>query len=194
MLKTRLILYFVLLAGAIILLKMNLSRKAQPGTEPIPVTLTAAPDSSDIPTATQARKTTLLSSHMTIARFDGLKDHKCMGLTTLCPDRCGDSGKLAIFTIDKYVKYQKPGEYGDPEQKQYMIMYENTLGKSELTPEDKELISTLNPGDPVLLCWNHNYITDEESGSSYPERPLTVLKKLTPEEAEKALQETPEKK
>lgn len=192
MLKSRLILYTVLLAGALVLLKMNLSPTDKDKTPASGTNSPAAPTAEAATPAQEkeqsSRKTTLLSSHMTIARFDGLKDHQCRGLTTLCPDKCGDSGKLAAFTITKYLKYTKPGEYGDPEQKNFMIMYENTLGKSQLTPEEKELVTTLKPGDPVLLCWNHNYVTDEATGSSYPERPITVLKKLTPEEAAKEIQ------
>lgn len=192
MLKSRLILYTALLAGALVLLKMNLSRtdKAQttaPGSDS-PAAPAAESAVSQETKGQLPRKTSLLSSHMTIARFDGLKDHQCRGMTALCPDKCGDSGKMAVFTITKYMKYTKPGEYGDPEQKNFMVMYENTLGKSQLSPEEKELVSTLKPGDPVLLCWNHNYVTDEATGSSYPERPLTVLKKLTPEEAAREIQ------
>ena len=52
----------------------------------------------------------LLSSHDTVARFTGIKDHRCMGRTALCPDRCGDSGNLASFTVVRYLDYRKPGD------------------------------------------------------------------------------------
>lgn len=191
MLKSRLILYSAILVGALILLKINLSQKAEKTPETNTVALVGKTDSTTAAESTvpvnDGKKIALLSSHMTLSTFDGLKDHTCRGLTALCPDKCGESGKLASFAITKYLKYSKPGEYGDPEQKNFQIMYENTLGESKLNPENKELIASMKPGDVVLLCWNHNYITDE-NGSSYPERTITVLKKLTEEEVKKEIQ------
>ncbi len=171
--KSRLIISAVLLVGVLAALKTTLGEANKKNSVPArePVSENPAP----------AAKTELLSSHMTIATFDGIKKHVCKGMTALCPDQCGDSGQLASFTINRYVKYEKPGEYGDPKQTGFQVMVENTLGKSELTPENRQLVESLKPGDKVLLCWNHNYVTENQS--SFPERPVTVLKKLTPEEA-----------
>ena len=62
-----------------------------------------------------------------MARFTGLKDHQCGGRTALRPHRCGDSGKLATFSIVKYLGYEKPGEYADPKQEQFQIIIEYNL-------------------------------------------------------------------
>lgn len=179
--KSRLILYIILLIAAILLLRNVLSY-----TENTPVQAT---DKDTMTSQASIKNAALLSAHHTIASFDGIKEHKCLGMTSLCPDKCGHSGKLAAFTIKRYVNYAKLGEYGDPEQKTFFIMINNTLDKSETTPENVEIIKTLMPGDLVLLGWNHIYITDQ--GNSYPERPITVIKKLTEEEKSKELSTTP---
>ena len=44
-------------------------------------------------------KRELLSLHKTVAKFEGLKEHKCLFKTSLCPDRCGHGGTIAIFKI-----------------------------------------------------------------------------------------------
>jgi hypothetical protein len=115
----------------------------------------------------------LLSSHDTVARFTGLKDHQCLGLTSLCPDRCGESGKLATFAIVKYLGYEKPGEYGDPKQEQFQILIEDNLKNPKVSAEIHGAVSTLTPGALVHLRWDHDYVTQE--GSKFPERVIREL-------------------
>ncbi len=129
----------------------------------------------------------LLSSHDTVARFTGLKDHQCMGLTALCPDRCGESGKLATFAIVKYLAYQKPGEYGDPKQEQFMVLIEDNMKNPKVPKAIRDAILALKPGDLVRLQWNHDYVTQD--GSKFPERPIRKLSVLTKEQADKATAE-----
>lgn len=125
----------------------------------------------------------LLSSHDTVAKFVGVKDHQCRGLTSLCPDRCGDSGSLATFEIVKYLRYEKPGEYGDPKQEQFQVLIENNMKQSKVPDAIRDAIVDLKPGDLVRLTWNHDYVTRE--GSKFPERPITKVEPLTKEQAEK---------
>lgn len=120
-------------------------------------------------------KRELLSAHDTIARFASLKDHKCMGLTSMCPDRCGHSGKLAAFEIVKYLNYEKPGEFGDPKQEQFQILIEDNMRNVKAPAEIRDAILALKPGDSVHLKWNHDYVT--RNGTSSPERPITLLEK-----------------
>ncbi len=117
----------------------------------------------------------LLSAHDTIARFTGLKDHTCNGATKLCPDRCGSSGKLAVFEIVKYLNYEKPGEYGDPKQEQFQILIEDNMKNLKVSAEIHNAILALKPGDSVHLKWNHDYVSREQSKS--PERTITLLEK-----------------
>lgn len=117
----------------------------------------------------------LLSSHDTVARFAGIKDHKCLGRTSLCPDRCGHSGKLATFEILEYLNYEKPGEYGDPKQERFQLLIEDNMGNVKVPAEIRAAILALKPGDKVHLKWNHDYVTRDRSKS--PERVITLLEK-----------------
>ena len=121
-------------------------------------------------------KRELLSSHDTEATFVGIKDHVCRGLTALCPDKCGESGKLATFKIVKYLDYKKPGEYGDPKQEEFMVLIEDNLKNPKVPAAIRDAVLALKPGAQVHLKWNHDYVTKE--GTSSPERPIVELKPL----------------
>jgi hypothetical protein len=126
-----------------------------------------------------------LSSHDTIAEFAGTRQHRCMGRTSLCPDNCGHSGTLASFTIQHYLAYEKPGEYGDPQQAEYLVLVQDNHGKSKIPHATAELIRSLHKGDRVHLVWHHDYVTAD--GSSFPERTVVVLEKLSAEHADKLI-------
>ena len=128
----------------------------------------------DKPAVKQERA--LLASHDTEATFVGLKDHRCMGLTSLCPDQCGDSGKLATFKIVKYLEYKKLGEYGDPKQEEFMVLIEDNRKRPKVPAATRDAVLALQPGERVHLKWNHDYVTQE--GSKFPERPVIVLRPL----------------
>ena len=126
-------------------------------------------------TAVAAEKRELLSSHNTVARFDGLSQHTCRGLTSLCPDRCGESGPLASFTIIRYRDYKKPGEYGDPKQTTFQFLVEDNMKRPKVPASLRDKVMALKPGDVVELDWIHEYVTND--GGSYPERPVVRLEK-----------------
>lgn len=115
----------------------------------------------------------LLSAHETEAAFVGIKEHRCMGRTSLCPDRCGHSGSLAVFTITKYLRYEMPGEYGDPKQETFQILIQDNLGQVKVAMAIHEKILALKPGAAVRLDWNHDYVTRDRSKS--PERVIVRL-------------------
>jgi hypothetical protein len=125
----------------------------------------------------------LLSAHETVARFVGIKDHRCMGRTALCPDRCGHSGKLATFAIVKYLRFEKPGEFGDPKQEQFLVLIEDNTGQPKVPAPILKSITALKAGELVRLAWNHDYVTHE--GSQFPERPIVSIAPLTKEQADK---------
>lgn len=120
----------------------------------------------------------LLSSHSTVATFTGISDHRCTGLTALCPDQCGHSGKLASFKIVKYVSYEKPGEYGDPKQETFQLLIKDNMGNAKIPAAILKKINALKPGTEVLLDWDHDYITKE--GSKFPERTIVRLEPTQP--------------
>jgi hypothetical protein len=114
-----------------------------------------------------------------------------MGRTSLCPDRCGDSGKLATFVIVTYLNYEKPGEYGDPKQEKFVVLVEDNMGNVKVPKAIRVAVLALKPGDLVHLQWNHDYVT--QGGSKFPERPIKDLSPLTKAEADKLTAEPPAK-
>jgi hypothetical protein len=118
----------------------------------------------------------LLSVHKTEATFKGTREHKCLGRTSLCPDQCGHSGTLAIFSIDRYTDYRKPGEYGDPKQESFQFLMEDNMKNPKVPAEIIAKVKTLKPGDKVALEWEHRYMNRD--GSRYPERPVTRLERM----------------
>ena len=125
---------------------------------------------------TPQEKRELLSSHDTTAVFRGIREHTCLGRTSLCPDRCGHSGKLATFEILEYRHYEKPGQYGDPKQERFQLLIEDNMGKRKISDAIHAAILALKDGDKVQLKWNHDYVTKDRS--SFPERTITLLEKL----------------
>lgn len=132
-----------------------------------------APEENAAP-AKPARTAELLSRHDADAVFAGTREHVCRGLTALCPDRCGSSGTLAVFRIEKYNAYEKPGQYGDPQADEFAFMLLSTTGASDVPAEIAERVRALAPGDKVRLVWEHVYVTDE-NGSRFPERVVREL-------------------
>jgi len=122
------------------------------------------------------RKSVTLSRHETVAEFQGTSDHRCLGLTSLCPDRCGHSGTLASFRIVKYLTYAKLGEYGDPQCEHFDFLIEDNLKQLKVPAAIHSAVSSLKPGSGVLFAWNHDYVTVD--GSSAPERPVTQLEQI----------------
>ncbi|MBQ9758465.1 MAG: hypothetical protein IJW12_01675 [Opitutales bacterium] len=117
----------------------------------------------------------VLSLHDTDAVFAGTRKHVCMGRSMLCPDRCGHSGTLAVFKIEKYNSYSAPDKYGDPETSEFACMLKPD-GSTEVAKEFVEKINALKPGDKVRLAWAHIYVSDP-NGGNYPERVICELEK-----------------
>ena len=130
-------------------------------------------------------KRELLAKHETLAIFDGVAYQLCKGLTALCPDRCGDSGEFASFAIKKYLKYEKLGQYGDPEQETFAVQVSDYYKKPKGDPKILETVKGLKKGDYVLLSWHHDYVTKE--GASSPERPIMKLEKVDGDKAKELL-------
>jgi hypothetical protein len=108
-----------------------------------------------------------------------------MGRTALCPDKCGDSGEFATFAIKKYLKYEKPGQYGEPERKTFLVQVSDYDKKPKGDPTILKTVKGLKKGDFVLLSWHHDYVT--RAGASFPERPIVKLESISKEKAEELL-------
>lgn len=118
-----------------------------------------------------------LSTHQTLARFEGVVDVPCRHMTSLCPDKCDHGGKYAKFAIVEYTNYAQPGKYGDPKQPSFLVRVAHKDGTPDLeTPEPlRKVIGALGVGQVVGLDWAHVYVTDPETGSKWPERIVTRL-------------------
>lgn len=116
----------------------------------------------------------VLSVHDTDAVFAGTREHVCMGRSMLCPDRCGHSGTLAVFEVEKYNSYSAPDKYGDPKTDAFTCLLKPE-GSTEVSKNLVEKINTLNPGDKVHLKWAHIYVSDSDGGN-YPERVICDLR------------------
>lgn len=117
-----------------------------------------------------------LARHETVAEFRGTNYHRCMGLTSLCPEQCGHSGTLASFKIINYMTYEKLGEYGDPKCDQLEFLVEDNTKHLKVPAAIQSAVYSLTRGDLVLLSWNHDYVT--VNGGSGPERPVTRLERI----------------
>ncbi len=122
------------------------------------------------------RKTETLARYENVAEFRGANYHRCMGLTSNCPDKCGESGALATFRIVNYVAYEKLGEYGDPKCEEFAFLVEDNMKHPKVPADIHAAVNSLKKGDIVLLSWKHDYVTS--NGGSAPERPLTKLEKM----------------
>ena len=135
-------------------------------------------------------KLEVLAEHKVIATFKEHKFRRCMGLTGLCPEKCGSSGLFANFEITDYLHYKKEGKYGDEKQKAYMVQTTDFEREPKGDPALLAYIETLEKGDLVVIEWKHLY-GEVTPGASSPVRPLLLLKKIDKDEA-KALKEQAE--
>lgn len=140
------------------------------------ITFVSAHGSQDGSQAETSETTKTLARHETIAEFMGIYEHRCRGLTALCPDKCGHSGNVAQFNIIGYRQYEKLGQYGDPQTGRFAVMIENNMKQLKVSPAIGDTVASLTPGDAVFLSWRHDYVTRD--GASGPERPITKLEKI----------------
>ena len=123
----------------------------------------------------KATKRETLGRHETVAEFQGVSEHTCRGMTALCPDRCGHSGRMATFEIIEYIQFDKLSEYGK-KQETFSFLLEDNLKNMKVDQTIYDAVVQLVDGDRVFLSWNHDYVT--KNGASGPERPIIKLEKM----------------
>ena len=94
----------------------------------------------------------LFVEHETLSTFEGLNYSLCMGLTSMCPVSCGDSGERAKFKVVEYTRYEKHSDlYGDPMRESKSIQvsdyYKEPIGDQEIL----NVINCLEDGDLIRL-------------------------------------------
>jgi hypothetical protein len=119
----------------------------------------------------------VLTTNKTTAELTGIQHFPCRFQTSLCPDRCGHAHDAATFKILSYEVYEKPGREGDDKQSTfYARLDSNEKSRTDYqTPEIVAKIKELKPGQKVKLFWEHIYVTDTETGSKWPERPIRSI-------------------
>ena len=117
----------------------------------------------------------VLSTHSTIARFEGIIHRPCMFRTALCPDRCGHARDLARFTILQYLNYEKKDKYGDEQEKEFYANINPNAEEDKQSTEVLNIIKDLKVGDQVKLDWEHIYV--DNGGAKYPERPIRSIER-----------------
>mmetsp|Transcript_10081 Transcript_10081/g.17563 ORF Transcript_10081/g.17563 Transcript_10081/m.17563 type:complete len:153 (-) Transcript_10081:535-993(-) len=133
----------------------------------------------------------LLAKNVTIARFSQTKDRPCHFRTSLCPNDCGHAATVAEFSIERYLEYEKPGEYGDDKTAIFCFDMKRQQGNGPAAASQEvftQKVQTLQPGDWVRLSWLHEYVHD--NGGHFPERPVTQLEQIDALEAQQCMAAT----
>jgi hypothetical protein len=122
----------------------------------------------------------VLSLHRVTAEYIGTRHVACRFMTSLCPDRCNHSFDTAEFKVLSYESFERPGKEGDEKQTSvYARLDSNPQERTDYqTPEIAAKIKTLSPGQKVKLFYEHIYVTDGETGSKWPERPIRSIEPL----------------
>lgn len=119
-------------------------------------------------------KRELLAQHETIALLKSLEYRLCSGLTSACPEYCGDSGEFAEFEIVTYTRFVQLSEYAEKQETFYVQM--SDYNKNPLPHSFAAVIKDLNVGTYVHLWWDHEYVTS--GGGSTVVRTVRKLEKL----------------
>jgi hypothetical protein len=142
--------------------------------------VTAAPNKRNPTTPNTPPSKMEIRVNRTIAKYGGTAFRLCRGRTSTCPERCGQSGGFASFSVVDYLQYDKRGKYGD-EKISFTVQITDfkkmPIGEKEINKR----IAGMKKGDLVLLCWNHTY-GEVRPGVKSPQRPLIELRKITEKE------------
>lgn len=117
------------------------------------------------------QKNEILAVNEVIATYTGTRHIPCMFRTALCPDRCDHAHDVAVFNVNKYLKYEKPGEYGDDKVTDFFWNLKPAADTNKLHPEYLNIVKNLKQGQQVKIYWTHFYIHDDNG--AYPERCVT---------------------
>ena len=123
-----------------------------------------------------ARTVKMLARHSVMATFDGVEDRPCRFLTSLCPNQCGHGNRWAIFTIDEYLAWEKPGQYGDEKQPKFHVQMNPIDKRVDHVEGMYDLLREMTPGTRVKIEWLHEYVSDQ--GANYPIRRVTHISRV----------------
>ncbi len=122
-------------------------------------------------------KADLLAENTVIARYEGTVNQPCMFRTAQCPDHCNHATRLARFLVLENKGYVNRSEYGDgrlnPGDIAVVDVFKSIPGQKQSIAQS---ISSLTPGDRVLLTIAHYYVRQKQC--NFPVRPATDIKVL----------------
>jgi len=115
----------------------------------------------------------LIFGYKSTAVFAGKQHQRCRGRTMMCPDRCGHTADTFVFNIDTItVTTNDQSKNAKFCTKQQMGSSKNCSAE-DLGELHLPLAESLQVGETVELCWNHDYVT--RGGGSFPQEPITAL-------------------
>jgi hypothetical protein len=120
----------------------------------------------------------VLAKHQATAEYTGVAHFPCRHMTSLCPDRCTHAQDAAEFKILEYEVYEKLGQYGDDKQTVFRTRVDQNAPRERQEQAIVDQIRALAPGQKVRIAWEHIYVTDGETNSKWPERPVRSIEKL----------------
>lgn len=95
---------------------------------------------------------------MFTAVYEGTSFHTCMGMTSLCPDRCGSSGEMAKFKVLKYKDFVVNGKFDTEKLDNYQVLITDYY-KKDLDKAYVPVIKELQQGDKVTIHVEYVYDT-----------------------------------
>jgi hypothetical protein len=98
-----------------------------------------------------------------------------LGLTTLCPKECSNSGNFAVFNISAYKTHIVNGEAGTEKLTSYNIQISDYY-KNEIKEDYVNLIKKLKNGDEVTIYVDYIYDTTK-SVVKTEEKIISISKK-----------------
>jgi hypothetical protein len=119
----------------------------------------------------------VLSAHHVVAEYVGIHHFPCLFRTSLCPDRCNHAHDSGEFRVIKYESFEKHGNEGDEQQSKIfgrLDSHEHSRVDYQ-EPAIAAQIKALSPGQKVKLFYEHIYVTDRDTGSKWPERPIRTI-------------------
>lgn len=82
---------------------------------------------------------------------------------------------LAVFKIDEYLKYEKPGQFGDAKVDTFSWNLKPESDSNKLHPEFLEIVKNLQLNQKVGINWTHFYIHNENG--AHPESSVSFFEK-----------------
>ncbi len=96
--------------------------------------------------------------HVFIAELEKTEYATCMGMTSMCPKECGNSGEFVHFKTVKYIAHLGKGQARQEKMDHYRIQRSDYY-KKPLTAPHLNVLKDLKAGDQVKITVEYVYDT-----------------------------------